>query len=176
MSATTDQTSITVGRPPSAGFVQDVETRSWVVPGSAHGTPTRIRVLRHAQSEIANLRKLSPDWDGAGGVPLRPELANVAWVFVSHITTSDGLATPQLSPSPDGGLEVVWLVGGDRLTLSVAPDELMLYGRWADWREAFRFEHRWGSFTPDELIAALDDARRFLEKISDGVQHQLLMP
>lgn len=90
------------------------------------------------------------------------------------MTTHDGLATPQFSPLPDGGLYITWLVGGDRLTINLDPDEISIRGAWRDGHEAFRFDAGFGTFLPSELESAIDDARSFLLKISTRVQHQLL--
>jgi hypothetical protein len=171
-----NQTSITVADQPLPRFTQDQQTRSWVLSGQRRLRPSRLEILRYAQREIANLRRLPHDWDGSGGAPLRGYLANVAISFIAGLVTEDGLATPQFSPLPDGGLNVVWLVGGDRLTISLEHHELGLYGTWADGHDAFRFEHRWGTFLPSELEVAFNDARTFLEKISTRVQHQLTVP
>jgi hypothetical protein len=170
-----NETSITVADRAVPRFTQDPQTRSWVLSGQRPLRPSRLEILRYTQREVANLRRLPRDWDGSGGAPLRGYLANVAISFIAALVTEDGLATPQFSPLPDGGLYVVWLVGGDRLTMSLDHEEISLHGTWADGQDAFRFEQRWGAFLPSELEVALNDATSFLEKISGRVQHQLMV-
>jgi hypothetical protein len=177
MQATLDgPTSITIGNAAAPQFAQDQQTRTWVLSDSAPESPTRSDVLKYAQRELANLRRLPRGWDGGRGVALRPELANIALVFVRAITTEDGLATPQFAPLPDGGLYVTWLVGGNRLTITLEHDELGMRGVWREGHEAFRFDRRHGTYLPGELEGVLHDAQSFLLKISAQVQHQLLMP
>jgi hypothetical protein len=174
MPAPTDQTSITIAHRAAPGFIQDPETRSWVMSGSGLERPSRAEILRYAQSELAKLRRLPPDWDGDGGVPLNAVLANLALSLVGEVTVANGLATPQFSPSPDGGLTMTWLVDGDRLTISLDLDEVSLSGTWAGGQDAFRFVRGWGIPSNEDLSVAVKDARAFLQKISTGVQHQLL--
>ena len=166
--------SITIGNTASPQFAQDPQTRTWVLSDEPPERPTRLDVLKYAQRELANLRRLPRGWDGGRGVALRPELANIALVFVKAITTEDGLATPQFSPLTDGGLYVTWLVGGNRLTMTFDQDALDFRGVWREGQEAFRFDRRHGTYLPSELEGALNDAQSFLLKISEQVQHQLL--
>ena len=177
MQATADQpTSITIGNPVTPRFAQDQQTRTWVLSGTPPESPTRSQVVRYAQRELAHLRRLPRGWDGSGGVPLRPEFASIALGLVDAITTDDGLATPQFSPLSDGGVYITWLVGGDRLTITLDAHEISMRGVWREGHEAFRFERQYGtSFLPSELEGAINDAQSFLMKISTRAQHQLLM-
>jgi hypothetical protein len=172
MSAPTEETSITVAQPAIGGFAQDPQTRSWVLPGSFEPNP--VQIMRYTQLEIAKLRRLPHGWDGGRGVPFHPALANVAFNVVAALTTRSGLATPQFSPSPDGGLDIIWLVGGNRLTASLELEEISLVGTWADGQDAFPpFEHRWFELQRQQFEAAIQDASTFLEKISTHIEHQL---
>ena len=176
MSATTDETSITAAQRAIGGFTQDFETREWVMRTRPR-VPSPAQIMMYTQREIAKLRTLPRGWDGSGGAPLHPALANVAFSFVMALTTREALATPQFSPSPEGGLNIVWLVAGNRLTVSLELDEIGLYGTWSDGHDALRFEQRAGEVSSDRRFqAALEDAKTFLEKISTNVQHQLLVP
>ena len=176
MQATADRpTSITIGYPVTPQFAQDQQTRTWVLSGAPPERPTRVEVVRYAQRELAHLRRLPRGWDGSDGVPLSPELASIALGLVIAITTDDGLATPQFSPLPDGGVYITWLVGGDRLTLTLDADEISMCGVSREGHEAFRFEHEYGAFLASEFEGAINDAESFLLKISTRVQHQLLM-
>jgi hypothetical protein len=133
-----------------------------------------MHVIRYAQLEIAKLANLRTGWDGGRALPLHPALTNVAFTLVASVTTRDGLATPQFSPSGDGGLDIVWLVGGNRLTVSLEADEFAVSGTWADGHDAFRFEYRWVDIDRDSFTIAIEDARTFLGKISADVLHQIL--
>jgi hypothetical protein len=180
MTAVADRpTSITSDSPVTPRFAQDQQTRTWVFSDRAPVDPSRADILKYAQRELAALRRLPRGWDGGKGVPLRPEFASLALLLVDLVTTDDGLATPQFSPLPDGGLSITWLVGGDRLAINLDPYGLDPYGIsirgvWAGGHESFRFEPDSASFLRSEFEAAIDDARTFLLKISTRVQHQLL--
>jgi hypothetical protein len=168
--------SITFGNTTSPQFAQDPQTRTWVLSAKTPESPARLDVLKYAQRELASLRRLPRGWDGGKGVALRPELANIALAYVKAITTEDGLATPQFSPLPDGGVYVTWLVGGNRLTMTFERDAIDIRGVWREGHELFRFDRLHGTYLPSELEGALNDAQAFLLKISEQVQHQLLAP
>jgi hypothetical protein len=175
MQATVDgPTSGTIANPASPRFAQDQQTRTWVLSGTEHASPLRDDVLNYAQRELASLRRLPRGWDGGSGIPLRPGFANMALVLVGLVTADHGLATPQFSPLPDGGVGMTWLVGGDRLTINVDPWGICIRGVWRSGLEAFVFEPEVGSFLLSELEGAINEARGFLLKISTRVQHQLL--
>jgi hypothetical protein len=176
MPTTTDQTPITVGRRAAPDFAQDPQTRSWVIPmmGQTPEAPNRVQIMRYTQLEIARLVALPQGWDGGRALPLHPALSNVAFTLVAAVTTRDGLATPQFSPSGDGGLDIVWLVGGNRLTMSLETDEFAISGTWSDGRVAFRHEDRWDATDDYSFRMAIEDAKIFLDKISADVRHQIL--
>jgi hypothetical protein len=94
--------------------------------------------------------------------------------LVDLVTADDGLATPQFSPLPDGGLCITWLVGGDRLVVSLDPYGISIRGMCGDGHEAFHFEPDHVMLLQSELEAAIDEARSFLLKISTRVQYQLV--
>jgi hypothetical protein len=167
-------TSITIGNRDAPRFAQDQQTRTWVFSESPPAVPSRSDVLRYAQRELAALRRLTRGWDGGEGIPLRPEFASTALVLVDLLTTEDGLATPQFSPLPDGGLCVTWLVGGNGLTINLDPYGLSIRGVRREGHEAFRFEPDRAAFLQSELESAINEARSFLREISTRVQHQLL--
>lgn len=173
MSAPTGETSITIARRAIGGFGQDPETRAWAISAAAPG-PSPAEIMRYTQHEIAKLNRLTPGWDGGGAIPFHAGLANSALRIVALLTGRPGLATPQFSPSADGGVDIVWLVAGNRLTVSLELDEIAIYGTWSAGQDAFpRFEHRWFDLSSEQFAAAVLDARNFLEKISTKIQHQL---
>jgi hypothetical protein len=173
MSAPTKHTSITVAYHATGDFAQDQQTRTWVLPPGMP-EPHPVQIVEYAQREIAKLSRLPHGWDGADGIALHPALVNAALNVIIKLTFRPGLATPQFSPSPDGGLDIIWLVGGNRLTASLDLEEISLDGTRADHTDAFpRFECRWFELQTPELDIAIKEARIFLEEISAGVAHQL---
>jgi hypothetical protein len=138
--------------------------------------PSRPDVLRYAQRELAGLRRLPKGWDGGKGVALRPGLATLALLLIDLVTVDDGLATPQFSPLPSGGLYITWLVGGDRLVIELEHDGMSVRGVLSGGSEAFDrdFEPNPQTFLRSELEGVINEARCFLLKISTRVQHQLL--
>lgn len=181
MALTIDRpTSMTTGHLVSPWFAQDEQTRTWVGAPIGPPAPTRPEVLNYTQRRLADLRRLPRGWDGGRGLPLRAEIATVALGLVGRITTDDGLATPQFSPLSDGGVYITWLVGGDRLSISMDSDDFSIRAVWRDGNEEFCHEWERGTCSSSrlktELERAINDAQIFLEKISTHVQHQLLMP
>ena len=173
MSAPTRETSITAAHRATGDFAQDQQTRTWILPPGIP-EPHPVQIVDYAQREIAKLSRLPHGWDGGRGIPLHPALANTALNVIIQLTTRPGLATPQFSPSPDGDLDIIWLVGGNRLTASLDLEEISLYGTRADRRDAFpRFDCRWFELQSLELEVALKEARIFLEEISTSIAHQL---
>jgi hypothetical protein len=177
MQATVDQpTSGTIGAPSRPRFAQDHQTRAWVLSGNPPAIPSRAEVLRYAQRELAGLRQLPRGWDGGKGVALRAGLASLALLLVDQVTVDNGLATPQFSPLPNGGLYITWLVGGDRLAIELEPEGMTVRGVLSGGAEVFNreFEPDPRTFLRSELECAINEARDFLLKISTRVQHQLL--
>jgi hypothetical protein len=173
MSAPTRDTSITVPHRTAGDFAQDRQTRTWVLPPGIP-EPHPVQIVEYSQREIANLSRLPRGWDGADGIPLHPALVNAALNVIIKLTFRPGLATPQFSPSADGGLDIIWLVGGNRLTASLGLEQISLYGTRVDHSDAFpRFECRWFELEIHELDVAMKEARIFLDEISEGVAHQL---
>lgn len=167
-------TSITIANTSEPRFTQDHQTRKWALSENASGYPRRAELLKYAQRELANLRRLPEGWDGGNARGVRSELANVALALIDAVTRVDGLATPQFTPLADGGLEVTWLVGGDRLVITLEPEVFSIRGVLRDGHELLSFERRYGEDFSSELETVLRDAQRFLLKISARVRHQLL--
>lgn len=161
--------TITMGDQLAPRFAQDSATRHWALDSSPD-VPTRVNVVNYAQRELAALQRLPFGWDGANGLPLRSKFASAALMLVTALTFRDALATPQFSPLPDGGVNIIWLVDGDDLSITLDTEEIGISGTWADGREAF--DHDLVQ-RPELLSAAIDEARVFLDKISMNVRHQL---
>jgi hypothetical protein len=174
MTAPIDETSITVARRAIGGFGQDIETRAWVL-SIADPEPTPAQIMRYTQQEIAKLNRLPVGWDGGRAVPFHPALANLAVQLVAVLTADrPGLATPQFSPSAEGGVDIIWLVAGNRLTVSLELGEIAIYGTWSGGQDAFpRFEQHWFDLPREQFAGRVGEARNFLGKISTKIQHQL---
>ncbi|MBS9532392.1 hypothetical protein KIH27_02175 [Mycobacterium sp. M1] len=157
-------------------FTQDELVRRWVSGGEPHPPfPTRAEIIVYAQRQVVELTRIPYGWDGGTGRPVDTTIANLAVSLIGAVTRSDGLATPQFSPLPDGGVSITWLVNGDRLTIEFEDGELMFRACWGDGKDAFDYDFAPGDTTlSGRLEAALDDSRTFLEKISAGIQHQLI--
>ncbi|KZS80333.1 hypothetical protein A4G29_11405 [Mycobacterium kansasii] len=94
--------------------------------------------------------------------------------LLNIVVASDGLATPQIAPTPDGGLDIQWLVSGDSLELTLDfEDCLSIVGRCDNGEYVFG-PYEWDfQDDVDTLVPILVSAGRFLEKISTGIQHRL---
>lgn len=177
-----EQSPITTAHRQIPAFTQDPAIRWWAGEVGAQGThalyPAHDAVIIHAQSELAKLTRLPRGWDGRDGHALRTIVADSALTLIRLIVRADGLATPQFSPLPCGGVNIVWLVAGDQLTIAFEDGELSFYGLWASGQEAF--DYQLASVIADPILgkehlrAAVTESREFLEKISTGIQHQLI--
>lgn len=133
---------------------------------------TRNDLLLFAQRRVAHLMNMPPDWDDEGGVPVTPSAAKMALALLLRVITADNLATPQISPTRNGGLDIEWLVSGNHLSLSVAPDgNIVLWATKQDGTEVFSFD---STENPANLVNyALKEADNFLSEISAGVRNRL---
>jgi hypothetical protein len=86
---------------------------------------------------------------------------------------TDDIATPQIAPTPEGGINVEWLVSGDSLSVTTDLDGVSIVAQFDN--GAFAFEPYSWDFDGDvdELCQTLIPARQFLEKVSTGIQHRL---
>lgn len=63
----------------------------------------------------------APDWDGAGSVAVHPETLTLAKDFIESLPRK--YQTPEISPEPDGHINLEWYVNKRRLlSISVNPD------------------------------------------------------
>lgn len=144
--------------------------RWWVPRGP--GYVTRNDLLLFAQRRIAHLMNIPPNWDDEGGVPVTPAAAKMAVAVLQCLITADNLATPQIAPSGTGGLDIEWLVSGNHLSLSVAPDgNIVIWATKQGGTEVFSFD---STNNPAYLVNyALKEADNFLSEISAGVRNRL---
>lgn len=154
---------------------QDVATRRWVkqawLPGA---TPTRSQLLTYAQTRIVALTDTDAPGRTLGWTPVNSVAASFAMSLLNLIIADDDLATPQIAPTPDGGLDIQWLVSGDSLEITIdLEDGLSIVGRSDNGEYVFGpFEWDFNDDV-DILVSILVSAGTFLEKISTGIQHRL---
>ena len=168
------QTSITIDTAPPPRFAQDQQTLTWVLSERAPDSPSRQRLLTYAQQRIAALTAANAPTMSVGWRPVHPAVASFAMSLLNVIIDDGDLATPQVAPTPDGGLDIQWLVSGDALELSIDLEDGVSI--------VAQFDSGDYAFTPvdwdfddavDALVPALVTARTFLEKISTGIQHRI---
>jgi hypothetical protein len=154
--------------------VRDPATRRWVEQAWMPGlTPTRDQLLTFAQKRIAELTAADAPGSAAGWEPVHGPLATFAVALLGIIINSDDLATPQVAPTPDGGLDIQWLVSGDSLEIIFDVKEgVSVVGRYDSGDCAIDFD--WGLDGDIEALHKVTVAAgTFLGKISTGIQHRL---
>ena len=72
------------------------------------------------EEAITELVNLPQGWDGYGGLPVRPEVAEHARRFMAAIGECTQLV-PDFVPLSDGGLQLEWFVGGYEVEVAIAP-------------------------------------------------------
>jgi hypothetical protein len=155
-------------------ILRDPATRRWVqqswVP---ERPPTRDQLLTYAQTRIAELSGADGPGCAAGWKPVEGPLASFAMALLGTVIDGDDLATPQVAPTPDGGLDIQWLVCGDSLEITFDYEEgVSIVGRYDHGEYAIDFD--WGlNDDIDALYATTVAAGTFLAKISTGIQHRL---
>jgi hypothetical protein len=115
---------------------------------------------------------LQRGWDDADGLPVSPPAAKMALALLLRLVSVDNLATPQISPTGTGGVDIEWLVSGKHLSLSVAHDgNIILWAIKKDGTEVFSFD---STEDPVGLVNyVLNEAENFLSEISAGVRNRL---
>lgn len=151
--------------------IDEANVVRWWAPRGP-GYVTRQDLLLLAQRRIANLMNAHPDWGDEGGLPVTPAAAKMAMEVLLRLITTDNRATPQMSPTGDGGLDIEWLVSGNHLSLSVARDgNVILWATKQDGAEVFSFD---STEEPAYLVHyALKEADNFLSEISASVRNRL---
>lgn len=151
--------------------IDEANVVRWWAPRGP-GYVTRQDLLLSTQRRIANLMNVHPDWGDEGGLPVTPSAAKMAMEVLLRLITADNRATPQMSPTGDGGLDIEWLVSGNHLSLSVAPDgNIILWATKHDGVEVFSFD---STEEPAYLVNyAFKEADNFLSEISVSVRNRL---
>jgi hypothetical protein len=96
---------------------EDPATRAW--ERGSRGVP-REHLLEAAREKLSRLMRLASGWDGHRGEPTTLIAAMVTNGLLTKLVQDDG-PTPQLLPSPDGGVQVEWLVSGFSVHVDVDP-------------------------------------------------------
>ena len=117
--------------------------------------------LREAETRLAELREFPNDWASYGGLPPTSLALKRAELLVSELTRDFGqllgdLATPnEISPNPDGGLELEWSAGDRMLGVEIGPEGsaryLMKVGKGSE-----------GTYAKDEIPASASAVNHLL--------------
>lgn len=76
---------------------------------------------REVVARLAELERLSPNWDTEGALPLSRHHANRASSFLVQVMAPMA-QTPEISPLSDGGVQLEWRLG-DSLRIDFISDE-----------------------------------------------------
>jgi hypothetical protein len=154
---------------------QDIETDRWVAKAwRPDDSMTRSQLLTYAQNRIAELTSpTAPGPAALGWEPVHSAIASFTMSILNVLVSSDDVATPQVAPTPEGGLNVEWLVSGDSLSVTTDLVGLSIVAQFDN--GDYAFEPYFWDFDggTESLIQVLTPAARFLEKISRGIQHRL---
>jgi hypothetical protein len=152
--------------------VDDPHLRWWGPRGAEY--VTRIELLLFAQRQVAHLMNLPRGWDDDGGLPATPQAAKMAIALLINLISGDNLATPQISPTGTGGLDIEWLVSGNHLSLSVAQDgNIVLWAVKPDGTELFSFDSTEDGGNIKNAAETLKRAETFLYEISAGIRNRI---
>lgn len=133
-------------------------------------------MLKYAQTRVVRLTRLGQGWDGAEAKPVSKTIAAATVQILSRLLTFSNPATPQVTPEPDGGVTVEWLVSGDQIGFSMRPTHLTVWGEYQDGGDMFPpFEATPGDIDTkmDALESTLAEASIYLQKLSGGVEHRI---
>jgi hypothetical protein len=101
--------------------------------GSERGAETAISVGPIGGAMMNDIDRIarecgSPDWDGYGGAPIAEAAIRAAESLARELSLlGGGIAAPEVSPAPDGGILFDWVRGSDRLAISVSGDGFLTY-------------------------------------------------
>jgi hypothetical protein len=164
-----------ITQPTTSGWplgIDDAHLLPWG-PLTATDVPRR-QLLLFAQRQLAHLMNLPSGWDDADGAPVSARSAKMALVLLDAIIFTDNLATPQISPHGDGGVDIEWLVAGNHLSMSVANDDsIILWGIDANGLEAFSYDSAEEGLNEKDLVAVVNSARGFLLTMSTDIRNRI---
>lgn len=147
----------------SGHFLESTPTTHGAIVTQSAPAVTRDQLLAHFVSSLAQAA-VGED------VRLTFSLARAATELVDALLVDDG-PTPQVSPGPDGGIAVEWLVNRSFLTLHiVSASDIRLWADDAMGEELFDFELNTNWKPNDEAILA---ARAFLERLRGDMKSRV---
>ncbi|HEY0871691.1 MAG TPA: hypothetical protein VGD55_14930 [Acidothermaceae bacterium] len=77
--------------------------------------------LSHATDTLNRLLALEQAWDGQRARPVTPA-AVTGMIAILAVVMDDDLASPQIFPLPDGGLQAEWHAGGHDVEIEIEGD------------------------------------------------------
>lgn len=160
--------------PAQYGLGGDAQTRDWVSRAwRPDDGASRSRILTQAQNRVAELTGVEAPGRDQGWPPVSTGVASFMMVLLDVLIHTNDLATPQIAPTPEGGLNVEWLVDGDSLSLTADDEGLSIIAELDNGDYAFPPYH----WEPDHGVSTMNSvlvgAARFLDKISTGIQYRL---
>lgn len=82
--------------------------------------------LRKSQRKIAELSRLSVNWDTYGSCPIQPAAIERALKILS-LADRHGFTAPDIFPVPGGGIQLEWQNEKRELELEILPDATLEY-------------------------------------------------
>lgn len=76
------------------------------------------RASMWVRSQLDALLAMPADWDARGGRPIALAVAAIAEVFLSEVI-ANGVPSPAIVPTPDGGLSLEWYAPAMELVISI---------------------------------------------------------
>lgn len=157
-------------------YVRDPATQRWVEQAwMPEVPPTRDQLLTYAQTRIAALTGVDAPSRGLVWEPVHSAIASFAMTMLNTVINGDDLATPQVAPTQEGGLDIQWLVSGDSLEITIDVDDgVSIIAQFDNGDYAFEpVDWAFDDGDVEMLHAVLVTAGSFLEKISTGIQHRV---
>lgn len=85
------------------------------------GSLRRDWLASYMESQINQLLRLQPGWDGDRAEPVTAESVDAVMALISHFAT-DLAVPPLVFPLPDGGLQLEWHAGQESVEVEVDAD------------------------------------------------------
>jgi len=89
-----------------ARWLRTLSTKS--EPGQSQSDLSGPNWLGEARGRLKDVVQLEPGWDGHQGKPVRPEIADYAFLLLQRLVRRPGIPRPIISPLSYGGLVLEW--------------------------------------------------------------------